>query len=242
MQIKYPIQSLAFVPGTSAPQLLNFQGKTVALWSAEFNEDFLHLQLLQETLSDDERTRAQRFHFQSDRNQFIYARGTLRTLLAQYLNVAPATLQFGYEKNGKPYLITAAGRPSPLRFNVSHTKGLVMYAMAWNCELGLDVEQLRAEFADDTTARQFLTIAEHSTWRGLPSAMQPLAFFHTWTCKEAYLKTLGTGLSVAPDTIAITLNEEALPQEIKIPAPQASWAFYYFVPQPGYVGAFGLRG
>lgn len=239
--IKYPIQSLAFAPTTSAPQQLDFQAGTVTLWSAAFNGDSLHLQLLQETLSGDERARAQRFRFQPDRHQFIYARGTLRTLLAQSLNVTPTALRFGYENNGKPYLITDTGTRSPLQFNVSHTKGLVMYAMAWNCELGLDVEQVRAELAEDATAQQFLTASELNAWRGLSATFQPTAFFHLWTCKEAYLKTLGTGLSIAPETIALTLNDEALPQWIEIPPSQASWAFYYFVPQPGYVGALGLK-
>ncbi len=241
MPSTYPVQALTFAAAPMMPQALDFAAGTVTLWAAQTEADVLPLPELQAILASDERARAERFRFQPDRAQFIYARGTLRILLAQYLNVAPATLRFGYDPNGKPYLITATGTRSPLRFNVSHTKGLVLYAMAWNCEVGVDVEQVRTELADEGTARQFLTDAELSAWQRLPSALQPLAFFHTWTCKEAYLKTLGTGLSIAPDTIAMTLDERALPQEIAITTAQTSWAFYYFVPRPGYVGALGLR-
>jgi 4'-phosphopantetheinyl transferase len=234
----YPIQSFAFTP--SAPQQLEWQGGTVELWVAECAEDAAQLRPLEATLSHDEQARAQRFRFARDRAQFIHARGTLRIRLARALNVAPATLQFGYEANGKPYLRTATGARSSLRFNVSHTNGLAMYALAWHCEVGLDVEQVRAELADETTARHIFTPDESSAWQRLPDALQPAAFFHTWTCKEAYLKTLGAGLSLAPETIAVTLNDEALPRWIKLPTPPAAWAFYHFVPRPGFVAALGL--
>jgi phosphopantetheinyl transferase len=51
-------------------------------------------------------------------------------------------------------------------------------------------------------------------------------YFTLWTCKEAYLKTLGTGFSVSPETVEITLDVEAVPRWIEMPSPQKPWAFY----------------
>ncbi len=234
---RYPIQSFAFT--SSAPQQLEGQGGTVEVWAAEFAEE-AQLPQLAATLSDDERARAQRFRFARDREQFIHARGTLRLRLAHALNVVPATLRFGYETNGKPFLLTANGARAPLRFNLSHSNGLALLALSWHCEVGLDVEQVRAELADETTARHVFTPVEFSAWQQLPAALQPAAFFHTWTCKEAYLKALGAGLSIAPETIAVTWDDKALPRRIALPTPPAAWAFYHFVPRPGFVAALAL--
>ncbi len=238
-QRKTPIQSLTVLSWEPAPHDLRLQTDEVHLWCAQLGEPAAHLQQI---LSAEERARAQRFRFARDRDQFVIARGMLRTILAQYLNVAPAALQFGAEKNGKPYLLTASGTCSPLQFNVSHTSGLALFAMAWHCALGVDVEQVRAELADEMTAQQFLSPSELHTFRQLPPPLQPTAFFNSWTCKEAYLKALGVGLSVAPDTIAVTLDADAMPRWLAVPAGAAPWSLCQFVPQPGYVGALAVEG
>ena len=238
-QRRSPIQSLAVMPWKPAPHDLTLPEEEVHLWCAQLQESAPHLL---PTLSDDERARAQRFRFARDRDQFVTARGMLRSILAHYLNTTPASLQFGYEPNGKPYLMTASSTRSPLCFNVAHTQGLALYAMAWHRALGIDVEQVRAELADDLTAQQFLSPSELQIFRQLPQPLQPVAFFNSWTCKEAYLKALGAGLSVAPHTIAVELDEEAVPRWIEVSATAAPWSWWQFVPQPGYVGALAVAG
>ncbi len=238
-QRKKPIQALAVMPWKPAPHDLTLPDEEVHLWCAQLQEPAAHLLA---TLSDNERERAQRFRFARDRDQFVTARGMLRSILAQYLNTAPASLQFGYEPNGKPYLTTTSGTRSPLCFNVSHTHGLALYGMAWHRALGVDVELVRAELADDLTAQQFLSPSELQVFRQLPQPLQPTAFFNSWTCKEAYLKALGAGLSVAPDTVAVEWDEKAILRWIEVSAAAAPWSLWQFVPQPGYVGALAAQG
>jgi 4'-phosphopantetheinyl transferase len=217
-----------------APRDLTLPDDEIHIWCVALTGTTDHLL---PSLSDEEQTRAQRFRLARDRDQFVIARGTLRAILAQYLNVAPAALQFAYEPNGKPYLTTPSGARATLQFNLSHTHGLALLAMAWHNNLGVDVEQVRPEFADDLTAGQFLSASELTAFRRLPSGLRTTAFFNYWTCKEAYLKTTGSGLSVAPETIAMGLDKGATPQWIEVPGDVAGWSWWHFVPQPGYVGA-----
>ena len=238
---RFPLQSLGTIEWALPPTELPLSADDVHIWRAWETPSDEQLQALAATLSEDEQARAAKFRFSRDREQFILARGTLRLLLAQYWDVAPAHLRFAYEPNGKPYLTTTNGARTPLQFNVSHTSGLVVLAFAWQCEVGIDVERVRPEFADDLTAQQFLTTAELNAWRALSPALQPQAFFHRWTCKEAYLKAIGAGLSVAPTTLSVTLNDDATPREIELSAaPAAPWSFSHFAPQPDYLGALAV--
>ncbi len=235
---KTSIQPLTITHWEPAPRDLTLPENEIHVWRAELKGA---TEYLQATLSDDEQMRAQRFRLARDRDQFVIARGTLRTILAQYLNVAPTSLQLDYEPHGKPYLTTASGTRSPLCFNVSHTSGLALYAFAWHCALGVDVEQVRPELADEMTAQQFLSAAEMTAFRQLPPALQATAFFNLWTCKEAYLKATGAGLLVAPDTIVVELDGEAMPRWMKVPDDAAPQSLWHFVPQPGYVGALAIE-
>src|SRR5712691_5560412 len=66
----------------------------VHLWHATLDEQLVdRLELL---LSQDELSRANRFHFPKDRNHFIVARGLLRKLLAAYLGIGSGELRFSY--------------------------------------------------------------------------------------------------------------------------------------------------
>ena len=90
-------------------------------------------------LTPDERERAARFLFDHLRRSFIIARGALRVLLGRYLDTDPAGIRFAYGEKGKPTL----SQPARVRFNVSHSGGLALYALTLDCEIGVDVEQMR---------------------------------------------------------------------------------------------------
>src|SRR6267378_1275488 len=55
-------------------------------------------------LSEDERERAAKFHFERDRRRFVTGRSILRQKLARHLDAAPAELVFAYGLHGKPTL------------------------------------------------------------------------------------------------------------------------------------------
>lgn len=81
----------------------------VHVWRAALNIKDSHVQSLRQTLTADERARAERFHFLKDRDHFIVARGLLRAILGRYLDIDPSRLRFSYSAYGKPSLARESG-------------------------------------------------------------------------------------------------------------------------------------
>ena len=147
------------------------------------------------TLSPDERARADRFRFEADHWGFATTRGVLRTLLSRYVRRDPLSLRFHYSGRGKPALILAPGDPE-LRFNVSHTTGLALFAFAVGFEVGVDVEEVRPGGVDLAVAREFFAADECSRLESLPANERDKAFYRYWTRHEALAKASGAGLSL----------------------------------------------
>lgn len=187
-------------PGSPAsPSLL---ADEVHVWRLDLErpaESFVEL------LQPDEVARANRFYFEKDRKHFVVARAFLRLLLGWYLNTDPKRLQFAYGAWGKPSL-NGQFRESRLRFNMSHSHGVALYGITERREIGVDVEQVRADFASDDIARHFFSPLEVGVLCALPEDDRVAAFFRCWTRKEAYIKATGRGMSQALDGFDVTLG------------------------------------
>jgi len=152
------------------------------------------------TLEPHELERAGRFHFEKHRRHFIVGRGGLRYVLGRYFDVKPQELRFSYGPYGKPALVGEG-----LRFNVSHSHGVALVAVAADRELGVDVEHIRADFATEDIARRFFSRVEVAAFNALRKEEQVAAFFRCWTRKEAYIKAIGRGMSEPLDAFDVTL-------------------------------------
>ena len=154
-------------------------------------------------LSEDEHARAGRFHRQRDRDRSVAARGLLRVLLGDALGRPPSSLRFRYNPYGKPALATDGGG-ARLGFNLSHSDGAALFALAPAREVGVDIERVRLDIAAESLAARFLPAPEAAALRSLPPALRPAAFTQAWVRREAYAKALGTGLSSPPPSPADT--------------------------------------
>ena len=125
---------------------------------------------LGQLLSRDEHARADRFHFEIDRQHFIVARGYLRKILARYMGIAPAGIRFSYADHGKPRLASPIGQTQPLHFNLAHSGGLALYAFTRVGEIGIDLEHIRPDFSGEDTARRFFSTTEVTCLSQLPGA------------------------------------------------------------------------
>ncbi len=161
----------------------------VHIWQANLVFSSEQLQRLAQLLSEDEQARANRFKFAHHRDRFMAARGILRTLLSRYLDQPPEQLQFSYSDRGKPCL------NNPLQFNVSHSENLALYALTCDRMIGIDVEHLRPVENLEGLTQRFFSAREHDAIAQLPPEHRERSFFRYWTCKEAYLKATGEGLS-----------------------------------------------
>jgi len=110
------------------------------------------------TLTPDERTRSARFQFERDQQRFIVARGVLRDLLGRYLQIQPGKISFVYNAFGKPDL--GPEFANRLKFNLSHSAGLALIAIATASDVGVDLEYIRAQSDYADIARRFFSAAE----------------------------------------------------------------------------------
>lgn len=216
----------------------------VHVWRARLNLNRSLLCQLREILSPDERQRADRYHFQRDREHFVAARGVLRDVLSRYTGAPPESLRFSYSEFGKPSLICDESGEAPF-FNISHSDDVAIYAVTSAREVGVDIEKVREDFAGLDIAERFFSINEVAALRALPHAERAGAFFDCWTRKEAYIKARGEGLScplhlftvsLAPGRPAALLHTDDDPQDA------ARWSMVDLYPEEGFRAALAVKG
>jgi 4'-phosphopantetheinyl transferase len=216
------------------------------------------------TLSADEQARARRFRHAVDRDRFIVRRGLLRRLLGERLGIAPAHVPLEPGPAGKPMLATAelrragaaAAKNAP-HFNLARSGGLALYAFLTpenaravtgpaapdGPAIGVDLERIDT---DRRTLADLRRIAEHfapeetSFLQSLPDARAAEVFYRLWTCKEACLKCLGTGIGGGGPTLAdvvIALNPDGTVSGTAKTASGRSWRVACLTPCPGSTAA-----
>ena len=178
--------------------------REVHVWNAHLDPVNARAEQLTSVLSEDERDRAGRFHFAKDRAHFAYTRSVLRVLLGHYLNVPPADVKFRYGRTGKPEL-SAAFHDTKLQFNLSHSHGQVLFAIARQCAIGVDIEMIRPDTDIERIAERFFSFVETEQLRALTGLEKRVGFFNGWTRKEAYLKARGEGIGEGLDQFAVSL-------------------------------------
>jgi 4'-phosphopantetheinyl transferase len=160
-------------------------------------------------LDESERQRAARYHFDVHRFRFISGRGKLREILADIVNCQPEDIIFGFTEFGKPG-IKYPVRSNNIQFNVSKSSVMGAVAVSQGIQIGLDIEQVNADgIADcDLIVESEFTGDEIKWYQKHGADERPAAFYRLWTCKEAYLKALGSGLNDSLDRFNVTIGGE----------------------------------
>src|SRR5687768_10731257 len=226
------------------PDNLALSADEVHVWRASLNQLHLTLQYLHGILASEERERAARFYFERDRNHFIASRGLLRVILGRYLNLQPGRLQIKYSSYGKPFLADDCGGEW-LRFNVSHSGELALYAFSRGRELGIDIEEIRPEIAHQQIAADFFSKQEIDALQALPAHLQQEAFFLCWTRKEAYIKGIGEGLSFPLHSFDVSLTPGAPASLLAVRGDAeeaAHWTLQALEPGPNYRATLVVEG
>jgi 4'-phosphopantetheinyl transferase len=161
----------------------------VHVWHADLRAAAAAWPELAASLSDDERHRARRFVREEDRRRFVTARGLLRSLVGELLGIGARELQFSYGPHGKPEVAGHA-----LRFNLSHSGDVALYAVAVDREVGVDIERTSGSRDVLLVARRFFAPAEARRLQDAAGPERRRLFARLWTMKEACLKAEGAGL------------------------------------------------
>lgn len=195
----------------------------VHLWRAPLDVSPRLTARFADTLSEGEHERVARLRFATDRSRYANGRGWLRHMLGGYLDADPATLAFVADAHGKPRLTNP---PAPwLHFNLSHSGAMVVFAVACDREVGVDVERVREDVDVDGVAQRSFTAPQRRELAGMPSAARTPAFYAMWTRNEAYLKATGVGLAGAG-------------MELE---PPSGWLVTAFDAGPGYAAAVAVQ-
>ena len=226
------------------PGNLAFGSDDVHVWRAPLDLSRTTVHRLRGALSPQELERASRYRFERDRRRFTVARGLLRLILSAYLGIAAQSVRFRGGPHGKPHLDGDTGQER-LRFNVSHSHELGLFAVTRDREVGVDVEFVARDLPVLDVAERFFSPVEVSVLQKLPARAQREAFFTCWTRKEAYIKARGDGLalplhqfdvSLSPGEPAALLGSEEDPEDV------ARWSLVELKPGPGYVASLAVEG
>lgn len=218
---------------------------SIHLWFA-FPDEITDQALLESyvnLLTEEEKTRWQRFYFARHRHQFLITRALIRSTLSNYIDIAPQDWRFSTNQYGKPeinrdFLLT------PLRFNLSHTDGLVMCGITLNNDLGVDVENLERTNATLNIAGHFFSEQEVQDLNNVPESQQKQRFFEYWTLKEAYIKARGMGLSLPLDQFGFSIHDGfplAITFDSRMEDNPKHWRFWRLRPSERHLAAVALK-
>jgi len=184
-------------------------------------------------LSEEEKERHGTFLLEEARRQYITAWALARTSLSRYADIEPLAWRFQRGKHGRPEIIPpggvaaygeneasaaadtppAASMPAAavprLRFNLSHSGGLVACLVTLGVDVGVDVESTQRNLDMTRLADRFFSPEEANDVRALTGAERLERFFAYWTLKEAYLKARGRGLSIPLRQVSFRLAQDA---------------------------------
>jgi 4'-phosphopantetheinyl transferase len=182
-------------------------------------------------LSEDECVRADRLRSDAARRDFIVAHDLLRRTLSTYGPFAPGDWRFITDRFGKPS-IDGRGEDVPcLSFSLSHTAGCVACAISSDTAVGVDVERTDRRVVVTQLADRYFSEREAAELRALSESMRLVRFTELWTLKEAYLKSVGVGLSGSLSAVSFQFDA-AGSMDVTGPSNPADCHFALFAPLP----------
>jgi len=226
-------------------QKLNLPPYAIHLWHC-FYDGIRDKELISQyysILSASEKEQQQHFYFHKHRHQYLVTRALIRTLLSLYDDIPPERWEFSKNQYGKPEI--AGGISSlPIRFNLSHTDGLILCGIILNRDIGVDAENLERNKDGLSIAERYLSRREVQELHQQPETFQKQRFFKYWTLKEAYIKARGMGLSLPLGKFAFHIPRNApitISFDSQISDVPSQWQFWLFKASLQHQVAVGVK-
>lgn len=216
----------------------------IHIWNIDLrNNDIDAENLYNEILSPLEKERADRLKSKQDQQRAIISRGLLRKKLGAYLQKSPKEISFSYNKHGKPFL-NSTDLPMNIKFNVTHSNDLLLYAITLDREIGIDVEFIKHINKADKIVERFFSEEENSFYHSHSEDKKKWAFFTLWTRKEAYSKARGRGIGLPAKDFDLKLipEEKERPDAKEFTKIQSKWTLFNIEISSEYLAALATEG
>ncbi|RZK13103.1 MAG: 4'-phosphopantetheinyl transferase superfamily protein [Flavobacterium sp.] len=223
------------------PEKLTLNDAEAHIWRVDLELDECLQSSLLKLLSPDEKDRARKFCFVKDSRNFIVARGILRSLIGNYLEINPSDISFQYSKFGKPSIADN----NSLQFNISHSQNMALFGFTKKFTIGVDVEFVNPNIEVRDIAANFFSRKEIQNLFALPAEQQTLGFFNCWTRKEAFIKAVGEGLSFPLDQFEVSLEPDKPAKLLATdwnPKAVSKWSMYSLAAGTDFVGSLVIEG
>jgi 4'-phosphopantetheinyl transferase len=223
---------------------LKINADEIHLWFAFPNEiqDTELLSAYKKLMTPEEQAQQLRFHFAKHRHQYLVTRALVRTTLSRYIEMDSRHWRFSKNAYGRPEIIASAGM-LPLRFNLSHTDGLIICGVVLKQDIGVDVENLERNGATVDIADRFFSSQETKDLYAIPFEEKRARFFDYWTLKESYIKARGMGLSLPLEQFTFHLSENEplrISFDSQIQDDPNKWQFWLLKPTQHHKVAMSL--
>lgn len=190
-------------------------------------------------LDPGERARHDRYHHDDDRRMFLLGRVMARALVGHALGLGPTDWRWREGPHGRPEIAAPETR---VRFNLAHSAGLVVCALAAHRDVGIDVEDLARRPLQSTIVRRYCSDAEVADVEARPREQQQDRFLTYWTLKEAYLKARGLGIAVPLADVSFTIDAGGARVGFlrTLEGTDTRWAFHVTQPTARHVMAIAV--
>lgn len=150
-----------------------------------------------EILSLEELSKMNFYAYDLDKWKYAYRHYTCRLLLANYLKEHPKQIKIFYTDYGKPFV------ENELKFSCSASDEYFTILISSGLVVGVDLEKMRVFEDWELIAELNFT---HEEIHQIKLEKDIVDFFQIWTSKEAYLKSIGLGLSQGLNTFSVPLG------------------------------------
>jgi len=199
-------------------------------------DHYRHLLSIQET------AQYKRFHFPDDAHRYLISHALVRIVLSRYTDIAPSDWTFSKGEHGKPEVSNP--NVAALRFNLTHTAGLVGCVVTLDNDCGIDAEHISTRHNPMGVAERMFSASECLEMQQLKDATQLEYFFTRWTLREAYVKARGIGISFPTRKLNFRVNDEACVEvmfETDLQENECNWRFHLLRPTPEHIAAIAVH-
>lgn len=150
-----------------------------------------------------------------------------------------------HAQGGKPQLHGEMLRSCDVRFNLTHSNGRALFALARGFEVGVDLEKIQDAVQHLKLSERFFSKIEWEMIKSCSADRQREMFFQYWVGKESVMKAQGTGLRFPLDQCELAMSDrldEAVLSGCGQKTQEQKWVVRFLDLNPGWVGAVAAEG